>query len=156
GNAATVNRGDRLHSAERIGPRPFVNMDDTAIVAAGYQCDGGERTNDPLLRAAQTLEMAAASIRHSPGLRLRYKIVLRTSGECGHLIGCLRGNSKTRIAALDEPGPHHLTYSSDQFSTLDVVTPRQLNRGCAILAGVRDPGIEEQLVAANDRSVGDR
>jgi hypothetical protein len=144
--------GNRLYAAEPIGPRPFVQVHDTAVIAANSEGDRGERTNDALIGPTESFEITPGTRRNSPRIVLIDDFGPRACRECNHLSGRGRGYSETGIAALDKEVPHLLTHATNELVARDVVAMRQLDGCRAVPAGEWHTRIEKQLMPADDRT----
>ena len=155
-DTAITNGRNGLHSAERIWPRPLLNVDDSPVFTAGREGDRRERPDDALIGAAEAFEVTPGSIRGDLRIRLSNDLSFGAARECRHLGRRVRRDREARIAPLDEKRPHLLTHVIEEFRARDVVAVRQLNRGRAVLARIGNPRVEEQLMSAHDGALRDR
>src|SRR4029434_2749055 len=111
---------------------PVVNMDDATIFTTLDESDGGERTDDALVRAAEPFEMTARSFRDVSSFSLGHHVALRACRERGHLRTGTLGDGETRVAAFHIPLAHHVADNGYELGSGNVPTARQLDRRRAV------------------------
>jgi len=155
-HATRTNLGNGLHPAEFVGPWPLIDVDDATIVSIRRERDGGERSNDALIRAAEPFEMTRRLGCHRTRLSLGDDFAFRTRRECPHVVRRACRHGEPGIAPFDKERSHLIAYRGEELVARNVVAVRQLNRGRAVSARERHARIEEQLVAADDGASSDR
>jgi hypothetical protein len=79
-NSTRMQIFDGLRSGKAVGIGPRSKLDDSTIIAPNDQTDGGKRSNDSLLGAAETFQVASVARRNSSGFILRDHIITYIAG----------------------------------------------------------------------------